>query len=78
MKNKPKTLKGLTIYTCFGSFEKPKLTINPGTVIPIRLCLGWISITVMKIDIENFLEKLMKDGVNIHRIFNVYRNKAYK
>ena len=77
-RTKKKTLKGLTLYFCFGSYNGFSLKFRGSeSNVPFRISLGWISITVLKWDLENFFEKLMHEGVKVHKIVRKYKKESY-
>ena len=76
-KFKEKTLKGLTVYMCFGSYGGFSLKFRRHSHVPVRLSLGWFSITVLNWDLENFFEKIVQDGTQMQSILNRYKKETY-
>ncbi len=72
-----KTLKGLSIYLCFGSYGGFSLKVKPKLNMPFRLSLGWMSFVVISYDLENLFEKLMHDGIKINHIIKQYKKEKY-
>src|SRR5690606_3480008 len=54
-----KSTRGFTIQVVFGSWAKP--TIQFGDVIKFRICLGFMAVDVIGMDMENFMVNVMKE-----------------
>ncbi len=52
-------MNGFSVFICFGKWATP--TIQFGSFIRLRICLGFVAISFYTTDMENFLTMLMKE-----------------
>jgi hypothetical protein len=52
--------KGLTIWLVFGPWGNPSIRFG-GEATIFRICLGWVSFAIVKIDVEWTLSNLLLD-----------------
>ncbi len=54
-----KSTRGFTIQLVFGSWATP--TIQFGDVIMMRICLGFVALEFIAMDMENFMVNVLKE-----------------
>ena len=52
--------KGCTFYICFGRWANPHVEMN--RLVPFRLAIGWVSLTIVRVDIEVLIQALIEDN----------------